>query len=284
MTIVEITDHDARALARLIEQFKKKPRISGVLSAVNAQTQELEGVLFGMLLNRSYANAEGQQLDNIGGIVGLTRVPGDNDATYRMKLAARISQNTGFGTPENIIALIAFVTGSVSTHLTEVFPALVFATIDAAVADDDAEAVVGIIQSLLPAGVRLGFVASGDDNDAFVFEDGVGHGFGDYYDRSVGGKFAYIIGGDNALIDGDDMASKNLLVTFAAEATKDVNIFITGMDAQKCSVQVLDTTSSPDPFETAELDVTRPDSNTIRLTAASAISKTFRLIIVQAGD
>jgi hypothetical protein len=282
MTIDRITDHAALAIARLAEQYKNKPRFVGMLDAVSTQTQELEDVIHAMFLNRSYANAEGDQLDKVGEVVGVDRIPGELDAAYRVRIAEQVAENTGFGTPENIIALIAFLTSAALVELREIFPAAVVPTIDGLVLDEIADEIVAAVQSLLPAGVKLAYMVQGGDDDAFAFDGGGGLGFGDRFDDTIGGKFASLLGSYNAIeFEDPTMPSKNTTVTFTAETTKDIDVSVFGLNAQKCGVTVLDTlTGYPDVTIGRE----RPDINTVRLTSGSPITKTFRVLLLQAQD
>lgn len=73
-------------------------------------------------------------------------------------------------------------------------------------------------------------------------------------------------------------ASKTYTVTFTSSTSEDIDTSGAGLNAQRCKVEVLDTATS---FKTELITVTRPDTNTIRLTAGSAISKTFRVLVVE---
>lgn len=72
------------------------------------------------------------------------------------------------------------------------------------------------------------------------------------------------------------MGNQSYSVTFSAETTKDVDVSSEGFDARYCGVEVLDTSTN---YQTDEITVSRPNSDTIRLTAGVAISKTFRVLV-----
>lgn len=82
------------------------------------------------------------------------------------------------------------------------------------------------------------------------------------------------------LTDGylDMTVTKTLSVTFTAESTKDVDTSAYGINAQRASVELLDT---GDDYATIELDIKRPNSSTLRLTTGVAITKTIRILVVE---
>lgn len=73
MSSTYISDHIARAKERLIEQYKGKLKIEGVVEAVIAPLQDIEDVLEQLKVERWIDSAIGVQLDKIGVIVGAAR-------------------------------------------------------------------------------------------------------------------------------------------------------------------------------------------------------------------
>lgn len=121
----QITDHVSKSINLLIEQFRNLPRISGIISAVVQQYQELENVLFDMMKYRGIVYARGIQLDRIGGILGLGRTSSDDDQ-YRSDLYFQAVINTSKGTPEEMISVLKRVTGISYIKYVELQPATVF--------------------------------------------------------------------------------------------------------------------------------------------------------------
>jgi hypothetical protein len=105
MALAKVTDHAAQAVARFVAQFKSKPDLASVISIFSDKIQELEEVFFQLLNERALDVAVGQQLDNIGKIVGLDR-NGLDDAKYRSRLAGHIKFLISSGTPENVLAVV----------------------------------------------------------------------------------------------------------------------------------------------------------------------------------
>lgn len=190
MSVTFITDHIAQAKARLIEQYKGKQRIEGMVSASVEEIQNLEDVFKALNMERGVETAEGTQLDKIGEIVGIERVLGQSDAEYRLEIKAKIVQNLNQGTPEEIIAAAKFFIGATFAWYLEVYPAAVdiFTTtpLDPALAAN----IRLKLESFLPAGVKLDSLGYYDPDAAFRFD--MAPGFGDTDDSSVGGLLAEV--------------------------------------------------------------------------------------------
>lgn len=170
-----IVDHVNQALARLLEQYKNKPKLAALLTGFITEIQELEDVLNVLGTQRGIDVAVGAQLDGIGEIVGISRPPGMNDSDYLFLIKTKIIQNLNEGTAEEFIAAAQFFTNQTDYFYAEVYPAavdyFVYTPIDPVVA-------AGIkirLEKFLPATVKLemfGFIPS----TPFLFD--VGFGFG----------------------------------------------------------------------------------------------------------
>lgn len=127
--MVKITNHYERAIALLASQFRESASDGGrtlfqKLIGVFVQSfQELDDVNQELLNNRWLNTAEGVQLDGIGQIVGLPRVPGQSDADYREALQFQIFINSSNGTPEEAIKVLAFLTKGTDVWYHELIPA-----------------------------------------------------------------------------------------------------------------------------------------------------------------
>lgn len=80
---------------------------------------------------------------------------------------------------------------------------------------------------------------------------------------------------------GGDVKSKVITVTFASESFKDINVGLYALNARLCEVTVIDPSST---YTDVDFQKTRPDVNTIRITAGGPISGTFEVLIFQAGS
>ena len=119
--MVLITNVFERALALLASQFRgtlpngELTNLQKVIKAVTDPAQFVQDVEWQLKTERWLDTAVGQQLDEIGIILGLTRNPGESDEDYRERLKFQIFINISNGTPEQVIAVLQFLTKS--THI-----------------------------------------------------------------------------------------------------------------------------------------------------------------------
>lgn len=192
--VAKITDHNARARARLVQQFKDKPKIEGFLDAFVTQSQDLENATYDVLTKRNVFDAEGVQLDLVGTIVNEPRKGRDDDA-YRIAILTRIGINVSRGTPENLIVVFKQLTSVDRAHYYEYYPAetAIFAGAIFSIGFD-IEALYLTLQKVLPAGVRLNYIGEFLDGDAFSFAgDPDGLGFSSILNPTIGGKYARLL-------------------------------------------------------------------------------------------
>ena len=179
MTLVPNDDHVQEALDNRIEDFKTKTRFGQLLTSYVQQMQEAEDAAIQILQLTELNSAFGQQLDNLGEIIGEERF-GRADVQYSTALAARIQLNLSNGTIEDIINIIRAIAGDVEVDIVEVFPA----GFTAEIVDDldpdvvDLVRLSSFVKSAKPVGVRgliLFHVA-----DPFQFDTGFGYDLGHY--------------------------------------------------------------------------------------------------------
>jgi hypothetical protein len=198
--------HATGAVDRLLEQYKQKPNLEGVLGATVNQLQGLEDALWGLLTERWLDSAAGEQLDLIGRIVNLPR-DAWADTAYRLLLKVEILSLRSSGRPEELISLASLALGA------EAFELLEAEDLDPDASSTHAAVLIRALEALeLPAafyarlfrraaaaGIRLLFeYPGGTPEDGFAFsssealETDDATGFGSSSDMSVGGRFAGI--------------------------------------------------------------------------------------------
>ena len=189
----KITTHVADALDRLLEQYKGKARIEGLISCLVEQVQDLEDVVHKLPEDLTIATAIGIQLDLIGTIVVQERL-GFSDDIYRSLLQAKVGENVSKSTPENVIDVVKLLTGAGLVHLQEMYPAGYGIAIDTTIDPSLIDFFYQRIERVDPAAVRLDQLVCFDPDEAFAFEGGPGTaaGFGDLTLPLVGGLFAEI--------------------------------------------------------------------------------------------
>lgn len=193
-TVVEILTHRADALKRRLEQYKNLPNLQNILEIHADRYQELETVFFSLYLARSIFDATGQQLDEVGEIVVLSRPAGANDDVYRAKLFVKIGQNVSNGEPERIIDVAKILTSSAWVHLIDLGSGSISLTVSKDFIDQAAiNAAYRDLEMVLAGGVRLNSLLCADETESFAFAGpnlgAPALGFDDGTGTS-GGKFA----------------------------------------------------------------------------------------------
>lgn len=104
MALTQITTHAVDAVARLLSQYRDKPRIAGLVSALAGRGQAVENALWSILTQLALSTAADAWLDRLGAIVGEPR-DGRTDVVYRASIRARIYANASNGRVEDLIAM-----------------------------------------------------------------------------------------------------------------------------------------------------------------------------------
>lgn len=199
-TAAKSTDHVARGLARLLQQYQSSPYMRGLLTSYLNRIQELENAAWEVILYRLLPNAEGAQLDALGRIVGRGR--GNlSDANYLLAIQAEIRINRSSGTPEDMIAIatLSLPPGDVFTYA-EAYPAVALFSV---ITPETSTIIALLFQSLTrgkPGGVKLMLsYLTAPVADSFTFsplaEEVASNtqGFADYYNPGIGGFFAGVL-------------------------------------------------------------------------------------------
>jgi len=108
MIPVRTDTHVVDGLALLIDAFKGRKVIDGILAAWLKQFQDLERVFWEILQGRGVDDAVGQQLDFLAAVVGEDR-QGRSDDELRAAIRLRIRTNRSQGTSEDVIQTAALV-------------------------------------------------------------------------------------------------------------------------------------------------------------------------------
>lgn len=104
MALTQLTTHAVDAVARLLSQYRDKPRIAGLVSALAGRGQAVENALWSILAQLALATAADSWLDRLGAIVGEPR-DGRVDSVYRASIRARIYANASNGRVEDLIEM-----------------------------------------------------------------------------------------------------------------------------------------------------------------------------------
>lgn len=185
----QITTHEADALKRLLEQYKDKDNLAGVLTAFNEQIQDLEDAIFGLFGKLDITNVGGSQLDRLGNIVGQDRL-GLSDADYRLFIYAKIATNNSQGTAEEVMSIFKLITQSTSVQYFDLYPAAIQIMGDGSIPAGLEDFLKQTIDTACVAGVSVDLTGFFDDSDPFFFgeTDEIGAGGFDDGSGTIGGK------------------------------------------------------------------------------------------------
>lgn len=98
------TQHVATGLSRLVSRYKGLPNITKLLTAYLLEVQAAEDMLWDVLSLRNIASGVGDQLDQIGKIVGQPR-EGLDDPSYRISISLRVLANSSKGRTTDILKI-----------------------------------------------------------------------------------------------------------------------------------------------------------------------------------
>lgn len=149
-----------RVLALLASQFQGTTPSGGLtnlqklIKAFALSAQDVEDVLEELRSQRNLDTAVGVQLDGLGQILGLKRNDGESDDDYRERLKFQIFINQGTGTPEEVIAVLKFLTNATWVRYIEFYPAAYQMITNGTTFPDPPEELVTAIQKASPAGVQ----------------------------------------------------------------------------------------------------------------------------------
>lgn len=118
MAVPQTVDLVAEGDGRLTYFFRDSEEVHGLLQSFLEEAQELEDKVNSLLNFRSLQTAIGDQLDDIGLLVGESRSDRDDDE-YRSAIELRISINNSEGTADEMLAILKSVTSATAVTIIE---------------------------------------------------------------------------------------------------------------------------------------------------------------------
>lgn len=148
--------------------------INNLISALcTEQIQDLEDKVRILFFKLDINNSEGDQLDNIGEIVGQPRL-GTSDEIYRVLIKIRIGLNTSEGDIERVLTTWKMLTGTSNVRLIESYPASIYLTTTTYIGDAIGNLLIDLFQDVIAAGVRLELIQIWD-TDRFGWSGSYGN-------------------------------------------------------------------------------------------------------------
>lgn len=178
--IAYIPDHPDRAVARLLSQYRRQPRIQALVRALTGGAQAVEDVAFDLLASQTLSAASGRELELWGRIVGEAR-RGLDDTDYRRFIEARILANLSEGDVDRMIRIFDLVTGNCPVRYYTLYPAafaLVMFNECTPLQDRLRRRIRRIMESVKPAGVSLTLIEA--TGNAYQYDSGPGLGVGEF--------------------------------------------------------------------------------------------------------
>lgn len=129
MAIETLVPYEENNKKYIPEQYKNSSKLLGMINAALAQCDDLEQAFFEILQSLSLQDAIGPALDYIGAIIGVERIVGEDDSTYRTRIIAGRALS-GLPTPEALRKVIQFITGIEKIGLYPCWPAGMYFVID----------------------------------------------------------------------------------------------------------------------------------------------------------
>lgn len=187
--MADITNYAQRAVALLAGQFQDNSNVDAttnlqkLIYAISTASQNIQTQLNNLLSDRWIPTGQGMQLDNMGEILGLQRIPGqpDDSATingvyvqgYREALQFQIFINISSGTPEQVIAALKYFTNADKIWYIETLPAAYTLATDGLTFPANPSDLVTAIRNISPAGVGFNAVIATYNQIPFVFTSDV---------------------------------------------------------------------------------------------------------------
>ena len=103
-------DHRGLAISRLPGYLRVQPRVKHLLRALAGGIQDVEDVIWGVLLGTILPSAVGDALDRWGNLVGEPRGSLTSDLDYRPVITARILANRCPGDLDSLIGVLSAAT------------------------------------------------------------------------------------------------------------------------------------------------------------------------------
>ena len=174
-----IPDHPDRAVAALLWQYRRAPRIVALVRALVGAVQSVEDAAFDLLVSSTLTAASGVILDQWGKIVGEKR-RGLEDDGYRRFVEARILANLSEGNPDQMIRIFEIIAGPGEVRYFSLYPAGFALAIQRAspLSDEIRARIRGLMQSVKPAGVGITLIEA--RADALQYDTGPGYNGGSY--------------------------------------------------------------------------------------------------------
>ncbi len=180
------TDHVARGLSRLPEQFRDSENLKHLIQIFLEEIQELEDSISELQRQLNVDSAVGVQLDGLGEDAGVKRPYGMSDLNFRKIVKLKRLANTSDGTHSDVATVIKTACETQGITITPEYPAGFLFVSDSVVPNNF---IMDIVSKALPITVKMATSTPYSTNSRFCFKGGVGRGFSSVgYPAGTGGE------------------------------------------------------------------------------------------------
>lgn len=170
-TALDVPDHCALGLARLIAQYRDKAGMRAVVCILGDRLTEIDQAAQNVRAYRGLDGAYGAQLDALGEVLQLRR-NGVSDGRYAQRLHGAALARGSHGRPDELIGILQVLAAGTTSVLEheEHFPGVVLMRSDGDTAREDGRSAAQSLRSAVVAGVRLILEHSADET-LFGFDE-----------------------------------------------------------------------------------------------------------------
>lgn len=171
----DIENYFQRAVSLLASQFQIRngdgslTNLQKVIHALSGQAQVLNEQELLLATQRYLNTAFGAQLNGLGQILGLARSSGQRDQSYREDLQFQIFVNQSNGTPEELIAILKYLTDATKIWYDEIYPAAYQLTTNGLTFPENPSDLVLAMQNVSPAGIAFVGITATYNTNPFSF-------------------------------------------------------------------------------------------------------------------
>ncbi|MDB4311870.1 DUF2612 domain-containing protein [bacterium] len=184
------------AQSNLLYQFKDLPNINKMVKVFAEEVQEIENEVIKLTTLRTLEEATGQQLDDIGEVLGVPRVAAE-DEVYRNLLKIRNARQTSSGHADGVIESLRLFTGDQFLSLYKGDRYFLDLNFNSECNPTSALS-LDALRTFFPVVTNLRATNTVGTVGVFGFEGSEGtEGFSSIHDRSTGGRFASLVFGSS---------------------------------------------------------------------------------------
>lgn len=196
-----------------LEQYKRSPKLRGLINSVLNQLDDAEDALFELLQMLDPETAIGPALDYIGEIIGVTRTVGESDAAYRVRIFMWRDLE-GIPAPESLRRALRLLFNRDKVGLYPCWPAGMYFVLDGETPQDMPTMLADYFTSGTDIGAGTFLIAEDGEDFGYIVNEDTGTPFVMDY-RWADALYVLVNEADEELADenGEELAALDYLTT-----------------------------------------------------------------------